>query len=451
MNTLAPPRWRRFLPVIGGVSRDSMDARTLYALAVLVLLVQIPHVTNMALWASSYGFAIIGARLLYLRFPSRTWLGAVTSPLSITLIAAGSALLIRWDYGYFIGRDPCVAFLFILVSAKFAELRQSKDATLLLCLCAFLLLTQYFYSQTILTAFISIPALLALAYSLAILRDANNPDGMSTQLKLIGALFLQGLPIAAVLFLVFPRLPGPLWSMPEDSMATTGLSDSMSPGTIGQLSQSAEVAFRIDFDGAIPSNSDLYWRGPVLSEFDGRSWNVSKRNFLATPSYEGAQSDVLNYTVTLEPHRQRWLFALELATSLPRSYSAVAETDNERPRYSRRLGRMFDNGQLIARDEVTQTLRYRQSSVIRDTLPGASKPRDNTFYLPGKNPRTIAWARKLKADASSDLDFANKLMRHFNQQPFRYTLQPQLLGDAPVDEFLFDTKEGFASTTQLLL
>ena len=447
MNTVAKPTWRKLIPVIGGVSRDCMDARTLYALAVLVLLVQIPHVPNLPVWASLCGFAIIGARLLYLRYPGNSWLGPVTSPLVITLIAAGSALLIRWDYGYFIGRDPCVAFLFILVSAKFAELRRSNDATLLLCLCAFLLLTQYFYSQSLISALVSLPAVLALAYSLAVLRDAKNPDGLSTQLKLIGTLFLQGLPIAAVLFLAFPRLPGPLWSMPEDSMATTGLSDSMSLGTIGQLSQSAEVAFRVDFDGARPRTSDLYWRGPVMSEFDGRNWTVSKERYLATASYDGPPGDVLNYTVTLEPHRQRWLFALELATSLPVSYSAVAEPDavngSANSRYSRPLGRMFDDGQLIARDEVSQTLRYRTSSIIRSTLPVASAPRDNTFALPGNNPRTIAWAKELRSRATSDADFASKVMRHFNQEPFHYTLQPQLLGDAPVDEFLFDSREGF--------
>ena len=431
---------RRWLPNIGSRHEDSMDARTIHALAVLLFLVQLPHLGNLPLWVSTIGLFLVGARIVLLKKPDNKWLRAIISPLSVTIIAVVSALTIRWDYGYFIGRDPCVAFLFILVAAKFAEVRRPADATLLLCLCAFLLLTQYFYSQTIVSAIITLPAVVALAYSLSTLRDATNPEGTLKQLRMIGTLLLQGLPLAAVLFLVFPRMPGPLWSLPEDAMATTGLSDSMSPGSIGQLSLSDAVAFRVEFDGNLPTPSELYWRGPVLTDFDGRNWGLSKLPVRASKTYSGPSENLTNYTVTLQPHRQRWLFALDQAASLPQSYSAVADTDQ---RFSRRLGMMLDDGQLLARKTVSQTIRYRQSSLLSSVSPGNGTPRRDTLFLPGDNTRTVAFAKQMRERYASDSEYAQAVMQYFHEQPFRYTLQPQILGHSPVDEFLFDTREGF--------
>ncbi len=362
----------------------------------------------------------------------------------VTLIAAFSAFLIKFDYGYIIGRDPSVAFLFVLVAAKFAEVRRANDATLLLCLAAFLLLTQYFYSQTIIAALVTLPAVIALGYSLSILRDPENPSQTNEQLKLVGTLLVQGVPLAALLFVVFPRLPGPLWTLPEDAMGTTGLSDSMSPGTIGQLSQSAAVAFRVEFDGAPPPPSQRYWRGPVLTQFDGQNWTTSPVLLPATPQYTGPESQILSYTVMLQPHRQRWLFALDSAISLPRSSDIVLSSSVSPTHQSpAALGKLMSDGQMIANQPVSQVLRYRQRSVLNDAMATARYPSDNTLSLPGKNTRTQQFADDLRSTVDSDLDYAQAVLRHFNQEAFYYTLKPQLLGDKPVDEFLFDSRAGF--------
>jgi hypothetical protein len=208
--------WHRFLPKIGRAPTTAgMDARTLYALATVLLLVQLPHILHLPIWVSLTGAGLVVLRLLLLHEPDRKTLRFLLSPITITLLAAATAFLIRLDFGYSIGRDPSVAFLFVLVAAKFAEIRRASDATLLLCLAAFLLLTQYFYSQTILSALITIPAIVALAYALSILRDSDNPAKNTQQIKLVSKLLLHGLPLAAVLFFIFPRLPGPLWSLPE--------------------------------------------------------------------------------------------------------------------------------------------------------------------------------------------------------------------------------------------
>lgn len=417
-----------------------MDSRTLYALALLLALVQLPHLVHLPLWVSASGAFLVGARLLLIKQPTQRFLKVFLSPVIITCFAAGTAFIIKWDFGYFVGRDPAVAFLFILVAAKYAEIRHASDATLLLCLAAFLLLTQYFYSQSVLSALVTLPAVVALAYSLAVLRDPENPDTPREQLRLIAILLLQGVPLAALLFVVFPRLPGPLWSLPEDSMATTGLSDSMSPGSIGQLSQSSAVAFRVEFEDAIPPVNERYWRGPVLSEFDGQRWEVSPVLYEAAMRYTGSAEHLLDYTVTLQPHRQRWLFALDLAVGSPQINEA---SNRQHTGNQSALARVFSDGQIIANERVSKVLRYQQQSLLEDSYAPPRHPTPSTLRLPGKNLRTIDFARKLRAISSSDQDYARRVMRYFNEKPYFYTLAPQLLGDAPVDEFMFDTRSGF--------
>lgn len=437
----------RLIPDLGLSEQRPMDARTLHSLAVLLLLVQLPHLMHLPLWVSLTGGMLVSARLFLLRAPAQRALKILLSPIAVTALAALSAFLIKADYGYFVGRDPAVAFLFILVAAKFAEVRRASDATLLLCLAAFLLLTQYFYSQAIIATVVTVPAVVALAYTLSILRDPHNPSRNSEQLRLVGSLLLQGIPLAALLFVVFPRLPGPLWSLPEDAMATTGLSDSMSPGSIGQLSQSDAVAFRVEFDGAIPPRNQRYWRGPVLTEFDGRRWTTSPASHTTQPVYQGDANDLTHYTVTLQPHRQRWLFALESAASLPRSYDAAETTRNPDIALSRSpsrvLGKLMNDGQMIATDTVSQVLRYRQSSVPGSAIRVSRPPHDKTLFLPGRNQRTLQFARKIRASVDSDSEFTQRILQHFNRESFFYTLNPQLLGHTPVDEFLFNTRAGF--------
>lgn len=410
------------------------DERSLRALAMLLLLAQLPHLLHLPPWVSLLGAAVVSARLLAHAQPQRRWLHYVLSPLSLSLLAVFSALLIRTHYGYFLGRDPCVAFLFLLVACKFAELRRARDATLLLCLAAFLLLTQYFYSQSIVSALITLPAVFALGNALAVLRDPTTARSTGKNMQLVGKLLLQGAPLAALLFIVFPRLPGPLWSLPEDSMATTGLSDSMEPGAISRLSQSDAVAFRVEFDGAPPPASTRYWRGPVLTDFDGRRWSVSPQLIEASPPLAGSQP--LNYTVTLQPHRQRWLFALDMPVSLPMSLSPDA-------RSTRALARLTLDGQLLHREPVSQVLRYRQQSQTGDSYRTARPPAASTLQLANKNRRTLAFAHDLRASVRSDQAYALEVLKHFNRENFHYTLQPSLLGHAPVDEFLFATREGF--------
>ena len=428
---------------------EELDARTIKALIVLLFLVQVPHVLHLPLWVSLLGASIVSTRFAALRYPDKRFIKRLLSPWAITAIAIGAAIIIRLQYGYFLGRDPSVAFLFLLVAAKSAELKRPSDATLLLCLAAFLLLTQYFYSQSILSALVTLPAVVALGHALCILRDPKNPVASKTQVKLIGKLLLQGAPIAALLFMVFPRLPGPLWSLPEDAMATTGLSDTMDPGSIANLIQSPAVAFRVDFDESPPPNALRYWRGPVLNKFDGKRWSQGKRavnvpieahRSVNLQRNNSDPADAVNYTVTLQPHKQRWLFALDNPVSLPHTGSGDDGINNNQ---DNPVARLLADGQLISKDTVSQVIRYRQSSSLSNQLVPLRKPSIENLQLAGKNLKTTALAREMRQQAGSDAAFAQNVLNHFNEKPFHYTLKPQLLGDAPVDEFMFQTRSGF--------
>ena len=411
-----------------------VDKRSLIALAVLLLLAQLPHLTHLPAWVGGLGAIIVAGRLLQSHYPDNTSLKLLLSPIVMAIIATSCALLIRWHYGYFLGRDPCVAFLFLLVACKFAEIRRTADATLLLCLASFLLLTQFFYSQTILSAIITLPAVLALGHALAVLRDPTHSANARTQVKLVVKLLLQGAPIAALLFVVFPRLPGPLWSLPDDAMAKTGLSDSMQPGNISRLSQSDEVAFRVEFHGPVPPMNQRYWRGPVLTEFDGQGWSMSPR-LLVINEESPTSTDTIEYTVTLQPHQQRWLFALEHTTQLPHTTHADAKIEMQ--------AQLTSDHQLFNHVPVKKVIRYRQQSDLGASFRPIRAPSVTDTQLVGKNTQTAAFAQAQRRKTGSDIAYIESLLSWFHSAPFRYTLEPTLLGDNPVDEFLFDTRNGF--------
>src|SRR5207247_288998 len=232
-------------------------------LAALVVLAQVPLWAHLRLWIVIAGSGLVAARIALpadrpLPTRLRRWL--------LPLLALAVALSIRWDFGYFLARDPCVAFLYVLVGIKFLEARSVRDGGLLVCLGLFLLLTQFFYAQTILAALAALPALLVLGGTLAALREAPLAAAdWKAPLAATARMILQGIPLAALLFVVFPRLAGPLWGTPADAGARSGLSDRMTPFSISELSLSDEVAFRVDFSSRIPSPAERYWRGPVLS------------------------------------------------------------------------------------------------------------------------------------------------------------------------------------------
>jgi transglutaminase-like putative cysteine protease len=231
-----------------------------------------------------------------------------------------------------------------------------------------------------------------------------------------------------VLFVLFPRVQGPLWGLPQDAFASSGLSDDMAPGSISRLSLSEEVAFRVVYASAAPRREQMYWRGPVLWLFDGRTWTQGRGARTGAPQFDKL-SQPIDYSVTLEPHNKRWLFALEM----PDRLSVPA--------------RLTDDFQLLRRDALKERLRYE----ARSHLAYRANPREaeaqlqRALQLPrGLNPRALELAQRWRTEGTNDAAVVRAALDHFNREDFRYTLEPPLLASSnSIDEFLFETREGF--------
>ncbi|MDR0247655.1 MAG: DUF3488 and DUF4129 domain-containing transglutaminase family protein, partial [Burkholderiales bacterium] len=342
--------------------------------------------------------------------------------------------------GYLFYRDASVGLLFILVAIKFSESTTRRDAMLLVCLASFLLITTFFYTQSPLVLLTSLLAFFALGGAL----DAIFLPGASLErahirrtMKRFSVLVLQGIPIALLLFMLFPRLSAPLWGLPQMRMAQTGLSDSMGPLDITELSLSDAIAFRVDFDGVPPPSAQRYWRGPVFSFYDGMTWRPGPT--LTAPSEPTAAGETeIHYTVALEPHNRHWLFALELPSQIPQR---LDEEVNER---SRRFAYLTTTQQLMSVVPVGQPLRYTQTSVLHSRYPASRGDAAPNLRLPRDgNPKTRELARQIRGEDATSLEYVQTVLAYFHNEPFSYTLSPEYIEKDPIDGFLFETRAGF--------
>ncbi|TCO79645.1 transglutaminase-like putative cysteine protease [Plasticicumulans lactativorans] len=363
--------------------------------------------------AFAWRLAVAGG---HLRLPGRLVLGALT-------LAFGIAIALV--YGTLLGRDAGVALLAGMSALKLLEWRTRRDALVLVFLGYLLVMARLLYDQGPLTAlWLLLACVLLLAAHLACAFETASPPPRVLLGRAV-RLLVRGVPLALLLFLLFPRIQGPLWGFQDESRARTGLSDEMTPGSIAELARSGEVAFRVRFDGAPPPPAARYWRGPVLDGYDGRSWRT-------VGWAEGLRRDAVlgeapvRYVVTLEPHGRRWLFALDLPAAAPADAT---------------LGSRFVLSRRIAVNEV---LRYEQQSWLayRTAAPEAGMLRLQRQLPPGGNPRARALAAEWRAlpDPAARVRAALQL---FAGEPFRYTLSPPPLTGEPVDAFLFDTRAGF--------
>ncbi len=404
-------------------------------LGALLLSAQWPLWGHILTWNAIAGAGLVVARMaLPPQWRTLTRHGRWLLP----LLALAGALGIRSNLGYFLARDPCVEFLYFLVGIKFIESRTTRDGTLLICLALFLSLTQFFYLQTIVSALSMAPVLLALGGALAAMRGGAvaAASDWRGELKATTRLIVQGIPLALLVFVLFPRLAGPLWGTPTEAGARSGLSDSMSPGSISELSLSDAVAFRVDFKSSPPIPALRYWRGPVLSRFDGREWRTLYK--ILPGKFVPRQPNPIEYTVTLEPHGKLWLFALEQPSALPRS-----PTGNPLAEGATDMAYLTYDQQLVARFPVAQAIRYVQRSSLRDAYPAADENLRESLQLPASNPRTLAFAREMRQRFDSDRAYVAAVLRWFRDEPFVYTLAPPLIDREPVDGFLFDSRRGF--------
>ncbi len=410
------------------------DARDTLFLLLVIAWVLLPQVGNLPLWCST----LAGVVLLW-----RGWLALKTRPLPgkwwlLALLAATIAATFM-THRTLLGRDAGVTMVVVLLTLKTLELRARRDAFVVFFLGFFCMLSNFFYSQSLLTAFSMLLGLLGL---LTVLVNAHMPVGKPPLLqaaRTAGWMALLGAPIMLVLFLLFPRL-APLWGVPSDAMTgRSGLSGSMQVGTIASLALDDSVALRIKFEGRPPPQKDLYFRGPVLSSFDGREWRPPR--FDSTPRF-GVTANLellgapVNYEVTLEPTSRPWLFVLEAVAQSPQmpGYTATMRTDL----------------QWMVNRPITDLVRYKAQShpVFRHgPLRRAGGLQEFVELPPGFNPRTLSLAREIRSDPQNAGADTARLVQialdRLRTGGYVYTLDPGVYGVNTADEFWFDRKEGF--------
>lgn len=390
-----------------------------------------PHVPRLPWWLLIVWFICAGWRIQVYR-GHWSYPGKLLKSVLVFAVVIG---ILAW-YRNPTALESAAGTVIALFFLKLLECYSRRDVYLLTFVAAFVALLAFLFDKRVLVSLWVFASLLVLFASLIALHDVESRLGRYRPLRMAGALFLQALPLMLILFLVFPRL-GPVWRvpLPGGQTAVTGISDSMGPGDITRLGRSAELAFRAGFEGEIPPRSQLYWRVMVLDRFDGRQWTpeLDTRFGSASPDIDKTTPAPVEpdwrYNIVMESTGRAWLPALGWSRS---------ETDGVQARR---------DGTLFSRRPVGSTFRYRVQS-FRQALPeqDALSPwqRRINLSLPQQgNPQTHAWAQALRAEHADDRALVQAVLRHFNEQPFVYTLQPPALGEHSVDEFLFRTRRGF--------
>ncbi|HSC81973.1 MAG TPA: DUF3488 and transglutaminase-like domain-containing protein [Pseudomonas sp.] len=386
-------------------------------LVILPLLLHLPP-WIILLWLACAGWRVQVFRMRA-RYPQRL------ERLGLIVVSGAAVFFSR---GSLIGLDAGALLLVAAFCLKLLEMRSRRDALVQVFLGFFVVVIGYLFDDSLLAASYSLLPVVALLAALIGLQQSALAVQPRATVRLAASLLLQAVPLMLLLFIFFPRL-APLWSLPAPSKALSGLSDSMAPADIAELSQSDALAFRASFTGALPPRTQLYWRALTLERFDGRRWSQAPSAQLPASQWQ-KRGAALDYSIVMQPSGQPWLFALD-----------VGQTDQNDVQ-------QMSDFHLQRRNPVTQNLLYQVQSwpqaVRQEQLPPAVAQR--TLQLPEQgDPRSRAWAVELKQQYPQTPALVGALLEHFNREPYGYTLRPPPVGVNSIDEFLFRTRKGFCA------
>ncbi|NOY62904.1 MAG: DUF3488 domain-containing transglutaminase family protein [Gammaproteobacteria bacterium] len=395
----------------------------------------LPHLLRTPLWIALFCLAIMVWRAAISRkhkmAPGRVLRFAVT----LTALAG-----VYSSYGTLLGKDAGIALLVLMLTLKLLELKKRRDIYLVIFLGYFVVISHFLYSQSIATAtYMMLVVLLLTAtlveYNRSAVAAGNVPPtlNLGANLRLAALLLAQALPLMLIMFVLFPRLASPLWGLPDGSAAgVTGLSDSMSPGSISHLSQSDAVVLRATFDDPLPPPNQRYWRGPVLWHYDGRSWSPGSDSRQPAASNQRLRFEkagpAVNYHVTLQATDGHWLLALELPATIPDGAYLTADLQLRSVKPNNRLKRYA-------------MVSYPQFR----TLQLSNRQRAQALQLPkGHNPQLLNLGRSWRLSSANPQQIVERALAMYRNEPFIYTLMPPTLhGSDAMDQFLFDSQRGF--------
>jgi transglutaminase-like putative cysteine protease len=381
------------------------------------------HVDHVPLWASAALVACGAWRFAASKRPLRLP-GTLARVFLTLLLIAAVALQFRTLNGLTAG----TALLVSMAAVKLLETYRRRDLYIVVGVALSLLVASCLDRQGILRAPLYALHVWVCCAAFAMIGNDGGTLRSREAVSLAGRSIAISVPLALLLFLLFPRMAGGFWSLPPSDRAQSGLSDTMSPGSISELTENDDPVFRVHFIGRTPPREDFYWRGPVLHDFDGYTWrDLPGRNSIRLPTR--FLGEPYRYRIALEPHSRNWWFALDTVTRSP----------------DRRVRLTFDN-QLIAAQPVTRLVEYEATSYTRTATPVPIPiwaERYGTELPANRNRRSVQLAREMHAQAGSDAAYISAVLEMFRNGGFEYTLTPPRLDFDSVDDFLFNTRRGF--------
>lgn len=392
-------------------------------------IITFPHVYHIPVTVFSYFYGLLAWRLLVIWKPQY-----LPGPIMIGLICCGAIVLMYFKHQTFLGRDAGTSLFILTLGLKSLEIKKERDLYLLCYLCFIVVGSQFLFQQNLLFALYGLVACSLLVTSLIYINHsqmANFVPGNSVAVKsgqMAITLLLQALPLAIALFILFPRIDPPRWLLfDKQGHSKTGLSDSMEPGSISDLSLSDDLVFRVTFAGAIPPPAQRYWRGPVLTHTDGKKWTqVSTSNPVTHLAVSGS---AYQYTLLLEPQNKNWVFALDM----PVKFS--------RPLFINVDYQMLTSGSFNKRSEyaISSYPSYHTGDISDNQRMAATQ-------MPGEPSEKIKQlVNQLHGFDNKPEEYIAQLLKHFRTEDFHYTLTPPALVDNPIETFLFETRRGFCS------
>lgn len=404
-----------------------LSSKQIFWILLSVIIAVAPHLPRLPIWFAPMTIIVVASRWL-----TSTRKVKPMPKLLIAFITIMLSIAIIYFQGFKLDREISVTVLTTMTVLKLLETWRKRDAWMVVTLCYFVILTRFFYSQDMLLVLYLLLSVIVITHTLFVLQHKGNSGFLvKREIKQTLGLLLTGVPLAALFFLFFPRLGSPIWGSPDFfGQGKTGMSEEMSPGSISQLFNDDSTAFRVIFDDNIPSNSVLYWRGPVLWDFDGTIWTRNKKPRLARrpQSFKDVGTSV-SYEVELEPTGQHFLFALDYLLKAPDKTGLLTDS------------------QLMSPIKINQLGHYRVTSVLKQYNPYERLPLKTLNRLKelpvGYNNKTIKLIQEWKKLSLTPEQMINKALNFFATDEFFYSYSPPLLSGDTVDQFLFETKSGF--------
>ena len=347
------------------------------------------------------------------------------------LIVLASFFVILNTYGQVFGQQSGIALITMMTTLKLFEIKTNRDCYIVIYSSFFIIASTFFHSQSIWLFLYVFFVVLFLLSTLIALSDRLKTTSLKERFKISSQFIFSAIPLMIILFFLFPRLPGPLWALPSDAFSSqTGLSEEMSPGSINRLISSPAIAFRVKFENKVPAQPERYWRGAVLSDYDGKTWRRKDAPIETKPNIRFNSDDKNNvrYQVTLEPNNLKWLVFLDY----PLDYQAPYHFSREAMLLSQKT---ISN--VTSYTINSQTTAFNQSLFHEESYK-------NRLLPVNLNPQTIKFSKKLLISSNYDAKkYIHSVLTYFRNNNFIYTLSPDLLGTNAMDDFLFNSQKGF--------